>query len=114
MATPSKCETCGDLGTVFVPWPSGYPHAVPCPECKPGVVCSVCVTSCPGRDVASILIRKLRAQLTAVTAKQNKALALLAQVDELLDYYTNSNRLEHPDLRQWIADYAALNEKTTP
>jgi len=30
------CETCDGAGIVASSWPSGYPHATPCPECRPG------------------------------------------------------------------------------
>jgi hypothetical protein len=33
------CKTCKGLKIVSTKWPSGYPHATPCPECQPGVPC---------------------------------------------------------------------------
>ena len=48
----AKCGTCGDLRVVATSWPSGYPHATPCPECRPGELCGCGLPEgeCPSRD----------------------------------------------------------------
>lgn len=46
-----KCSTCRDLKVVSIPWPSGYPHAAPCPACCPGAPCPCGgVPGCPTPD----------------------------------------------------------------
>lgn len=47
-----ECETCGGRRVVSVPWPSGYPHAAPCPACRPGEPCGCGAEpgKCPTRD----------------------------------------------------------------
>ncbi len=42
------CKTCDDAHIVNAPWPSGYPHAFPCPECRPNEPCSCRASNCPG------------------------------------------------------------------
>ena len=54
----TTCETCKDLHIVNAPWPSGYPHAFPCPECRPNEPCSCRLSTCPGPG----RVREWRAQ----------------------------------------------------
>lgn len=49
---PKACATCGGLKVVSSHWPSGYPHATPCPECRPGAPCGCGASNCP--SVAAI------------------------------------------------------------
>lgn len=44
------CATCGGEGIVSVAWPSGYPHACPCPECRPDKPCGCGAVNCPSPD----------------------------------------------------------------
>lgn len=44
---PKPCTTCGGIKIVSSRWPSGYPHATPCPQCKPDVPCGCGLANCP-------------------------------------------------------------------
>jgi len=57
--TAAVCSTCGNPPTaparqriVATRWPSGYPHATPCPECRPGERCDCGLTpgTCPSAE----------------------------------------------------------------
>lgn len=45
--TMISCSICDDTKTVSVPWPSGYPHAAPCPACCPDQPCGCDAPNCP-------------------------------------------------------------------
>lgn len=47
---PPPCQTCANQRIVNTPQPSGYPHAFPCPDCRPDSPCScgLGVGKCPG------------------------------------------------------------------
>jgi hypothetical protein len=42
------CAICDGHGMVNAPWPSGYPHAIPCPACRPNEACRCGSPICPG------------------------------------------------------------------
>jgi len=49
-----RCKTCGGGRIVATAWPSGYPHATPCPECRPNDPCEcVGTTNCPSAEAVA-------------------------------------------------------------
>lgn len=58
----SVCGTCKGLKIVATQWPSGYPHATPCPNCCPGQPCSCGLPpgDCPSRDATEMWDRHHR------------------------------------------------------
>lgn len=48
MVESVKCDICEGQKIVNTPWPSGYPHAFPCPKCCPVTPCACGCSNCPG------------------------------------------------------------------
>ena len=49
----AKCPTCSGHGIVATRWPSGYPHATPCPICRPNDPCECKAKNCPSADAVA-------------------------------------------------------------
>lgn len=63
-----KCETCDGMKIVNAPWPSGYPHAFPCPACCPNTPCACGASNCPGLN----RIVEWKAQQTKTSAQEKQ------------------------------------------
>jgi len=98
LAEVPKCPTCAGLRIVATAWPSGYPHATPCPECRPNDPCEcVGTTNCPSAEaVAAWKAAHRPAQDDAIRA------AVAAERERCLAWASALRRGEIDDARSLI------------